>query len=172
MILICMKRQEQHLDEDTDKAVRHENYAHARFLGEFIGLKCKKSNSQVRTDWNPHFSINSPGSLLVQRTSCIACNQRAKGKSAIHAAIIPVDERPWIVDKEERISAFHTRKNGDRSGITSVCRQSGERDQPQKFNKPIESFCIRCKDQTLLSGGRRVYVDDNSMWTLGNMLPL
>jgi len=36
----------------------------------------------------------------------------------------------------------------------------------------IKNFCIRCKDQTLLPDGSRIYVDHDPRWTIGNVRPL
>lgn len=38
--------------------------------------------------------------------------------------------------------------------------------------QPVESFCIRCRENTLLSDGSKVYVDKQPLWTLGNSRPL
>lgn len=42
---------------------------------------------------------------------------------------------------------------------------------PQQ-SQPEESFCIRCREDSLLSDGSKVYVDRQPFWTLGNSGPL
>jgi hypothetical protein len=158
-----MQIQKYYLEYNDSHALRYRwaDVIHSRFDGQSIPVKCYICKETGYDKKNAMFSVNRPNHFIIPRCRCLICKKvtdfvpRDDSIPFVNSGVGLLSTAPKLVQRETYKDMLQLAKD-----LT-----------PQK-TQPVESFCIRCKENTLLSDGSKVYVDKRPLWTLGNSRPL
>jgi hypothetical protein len=154
-----MEVQQLRLETDTSRKTKWANYFHPRFDGTSIPTMCEECKTEGRPFQKPHFSINHPNHVIVHNRKCPAC----KGTRIF----IP---KKGLYTKGESCLLSTAPILKPRQRYNKLL-QSPENLSPHQ-NRPVDSYCLRCREQTEVEGGSKVHTDVDPNWTLGHTRPL
>lgn len=120
---------------------------------------CEICGTFCGSDISPKWSVNRPKAYCARRSKCQQCKQKRKK--------IPTAKN--IACTGETLSALLAKDEDPPSWYRCVRPAT---DIPATMPRTVLSWCIQCRENTRVSGGRNVYEDNRPRWTLGRKRPL
>ena len=119
------------------------------------GVICRKD------DW-PKWCIHHPGVYYARYLMCAShqCERKCRKMRPTDAANLWIKGEPKALHVEDKEQASWQR-----------CIRTAENNQDQTPTAVL-SWCVKCQENTRLSGGRTVFEDNAPRWTLGKARPL
>ena len=164
--IICeiIKRQIEFLG-NLDHSQLDEDLWHSGFGLYLIGTCCEKCKSTTQTiiDNATRWAVRRPGQYITRRRAC-----RSDTCNGAYNYWIPIDSTiPYV----RSINSHLLREPRPKFDAWRGCLQKAAKDNAGP-PKPVNSWCIRCREKTRLSGDRKIYQDTTPLWTLGTSRPL
>lgn len=118
-------------------------------------LRCSACSWECTVS-NPQWAVKWPGHYYVQGRACYSsdCARRYK---AFFPEALDILRTPKDANLEE--------EGFDRQYTLRSCLRT--QDECSDLPDAVESWCIRCKEQTKFCGDRTSVIDHNPRWTLG-----
>ena len=161
--VICeiIKRQREFLG-NLHHSQLDEDLWHSGFGLYLIKTCCEKCKSTTRTivDNATRWASRRPGQYIARRHVCKldTCN-------GANNYWIPIDSTIPYVRADNKHLLLEPRPKFD---AWKGCLQKAVKDNA----KPVNSWCIRCREKTRISKDRKVYQDTTPLWTLSMSRPL
>jgi len=164
--IICeiMKRQREFLG-NLRQSQLDEDLWHSGFGLYLIETCCKGCKSTTRTiiDNATRWAVERPGQYITRRHVCQSdtCNGACPYWIPIDSTIpyVRPGKGPLLREPRPKFDAWRG------------CLQTAVKDNTG-FSKPVNSWCIQCREKTRISKDRKFYQDTTPLWTLGISRPL
>lgn len=158
-LTILMEIQKQTLERNNSHQSPKAGLVHSRFDGCPFLVKCGQCGTKGGTVKKPVFSVNRPNHyVVISRRVCQNCGNRT--------CLVPIHGPHTAYE-----TLYSTAPKIEQRARYSMMLQLRETLTAERA-KPVESFCLRCREQTKVKGGGNVNVDSEPLWTLGGCRPL
>ena len=127
---------------------------------DVVEVMCEGCRRPLPPDTKARWSIMRPGYYVIR---CKRCNSDlCQGK---HIGAIP-RYISILFARGTRVSLLTENVRNTREDWRNGTRDP--KDCEGKLSEPVENWCIRCTENTKLSGDRTRYVDESPRWTVGD----
>ena len=140
VLTILMEIQKQTLERDNSHQSQRAGLLHSRFDGQPVLVKCIWCGTKGGAVKKPVFSVNRPNHYIV-------INKRVRQNCGKRAFLVPI-HGPHTSYR----SLSSTAPKIEQRERYSMMLQSRETLTAQQ-TEPVESFCLRCREQTKVKGG-------------------
>ena len=140
----------------------HQHLWYAQYGLQDIETCCAVCGLIFRKDNWPKWCVNRPGVYCARYLSCVShqCERKCRKMRPTDAAI------SWIKGEPRALRV----ENNEHAPWQRCIRPAEKNDD--KAPAAVLSWCIKCQENTRLSGGRTVFEDNVPRWTLGKARPL